>query len=108
MNYSYDEQERMAYISGNTQMAAGYAAMEDLETVLSDADLNLDRDISTQIEEIQTKAITDNCPDYEAYKQFFDDCFSRLDGHYPCPSVTSDHDRGVIFDAIDRGERTTE
>lgn len=40
----------------------------------------------------------------ESYKQFFYDCFLRLDGHYPCPSVTSDYDCAVIFNAIERGE----
>jgi hypothetical protein len=25
-------------------------------------------------------------------------------GHYPCPSVTSEHDKSVIFDAIRKGE----
>jgi len=40
----------------------------------------------------------------EAYREFFYDCFNYLAGHYPCPSVTSDHDKQVIFDAITRGE----
>ena len=39
----------------------------------------------------------------EAYKQFFEDCFERLAGHYPCPSVTSDYDKSVIFEAIEKG-----
>ena len=42
----------------------------------------------------------------DSYKEFFFDCFERLDGHYPCPSVTSDYDKGVIFEAIERGEST--
>ena len=41
---------------------------------------------------------------YSAYKDFFDDCFARLNAHYPCPSVTSDYDCSVIFDAIEKGE----
>jgi hypothetical protein len=101
---TFDELEREAYLAGNTQLAASYAAMEDLENVLNGADLVLDRSISTQIEEVQEKAIADNCPDYEEYKQFFYDCFERLGAHYPCPSVTSDYDKLVIFDAIEKGE----
>lgn len=40
----------------------------------------------------------------DSYKEFLYDCFERLNGHYPCPDVTSDYDKGVIFQAIERGE----
>lgn len=103
-----DELERAAYMAGDTSLAAGFAAINDLNNVLIDADLTLDRKIETQIEEKLDKALNDNCPDYAAYKQFFEDCFQRLDGHYPCASVTSDYDRSVIFNAIERGEGATE
>ena len=102
-----DELERAAYMAGDTSLAAGFAAIDDLNNVLIDADLTLDRMIETQIDEKLDKALNDNCPDYAAYKQFFKDCFQRLNGHYPCASVTSDYDRSVIFDAIERGEGTT-
>ena len=95
-----DELERAAYMAGDTSLAAGFAAIDDLNNVLIDADLTLDR----MIEEKLDKALNDNCPDYAAYKQFFEDCFQRLNGHYPCASVTSDYDCSVIFDAIERGE----
>jgi hypothetical protein len=101
---TFDELEREAYLAGNVQLAASYAAMEDLENVLDDADLVLDRSISTQMDEKHESTIADNCPDYEAYKQFFYDCFERLGAHYPCPEVTSDYDKLVIFDAIEKGE----
>ena len=42
--------------------------------------------------------------DYSAYKDFFNNCFGRLNAHYPCPEVTSDYDCSVIFDAIEKGE----
>ena len=42
--------------------------------------------------------------DYSAYKEFFNDCFARLDGRYPCPEVTSNYDCSVIFEAIEKGE----
>ena len=91
-----DELERAAYLAGNTSLAAGFAAIDDLENVLNE----LDRTIEIQLD----RAVNDNCPDYAAYKQFFEDCFQRLSGHYPCASVTSDYDCSVIFDAIERGE----
>ena len=103
-----NELERDAYMAGDTSLAAGFAAIEDLNNVLIDADLTLDRAIETQIEEKLDNAVNDNCPNYAAYKQFFEDCFQRLDGHYPCASVTSDYDRSVIFNAIERGEGATE
>lgn len=103
-----NELERDAYLAGDTSLAAGFAAIDDLNNVLIDADLTLDRTIETQIDEKLDKAVNDNCSDYAAYKQFFNDCFERLNGHYPCPSVTSNYDRSIIFDAIERGEGTTE
>ena len=39
-----------------------------------------------------------------AYVDFFFDCFRLLDGKYPAPSITSETDNQVIFDAIARGE----
>ena len=103
-----NELERAAYLAGDTSLAAGFAAIDDLNNVLNDADLTLDRMIETQIEEKLDKALNDNCPDYAAYKRFFEDCFERLDGHYPCASVTSDYDRSIIFETIKRGEGATE
>jgi len=103
---TYTELERAAYISGNTVLADAYAALERAETLEETLDaggIDVSLDLSPQIDDIQAKAIKDNCPDYEAYKQFFFDCFARLDAHYPCPEVTSDYDQSVIFDAIENG-----
>lgn len=88
------ELERAAYAAGDIEKAK----MIDLIQYLT-----------TQVETLQEK-IDDlendakNIFNHAEYKQFFDDCFSRLNGHYPCPSVTSDYDCSVIFDAIDKGE----
>lgn len=43
-------------------------------------------------------------PDYSRYVEFFNDCFARLNDHYPCPEVTSDYDCNIIFEAIENGE----
>lgn len=102
------ELERAAYLAGNISLAAGFAAIDDLDNVLIEADLTLDRMIEAQIEEKLDRAVNDNCPNYAAYKQFFEDCFERLNCHYPCASVTSEYDRSIIFDAIDRGEGIAE
>ena len=42
------------------------------------------------------------------YVTFFDECFQRLSGVYPCASVTSDYDKSIIFAAIERGEGVAE
>ena len=60
-------------------------------------------DVEIENESLQYKI--NDMPDYEEYKLFFEDCFSRLDGHYPCASVTSDYDKSIIFNAIDKGEQ---
>ena len=39
-----------------------------------------------------------------AYVEFFFDCFERLRGRHLIPSITSEADKQVIFDAIARGE----
>jgi hypothetical protein len=42
------------------------------------------------------------------YRDFFEACFHCLAGHYPAPSVTSDYDKSVIFNAIRKGEGADE
>ena len=93
------ERERLAYITGDTMTASMLADIDDL-----------DRECETLAEErdnAQEDSLTlwdnKNGP-AEAYKVFFFDCFERLAGHYPCPSVTSDYDKSVIFEAIEKGE----
>ena len=88
------EKARAAEFAGDDEKAALYAAVAEL----------------TEINEAQSEQLDDcrkyesDTADYPAYKQFFDDCFDQLTGHYPCPSVTSGYDCSVIFDAIQKGE----
>ena len=56
-------------------------------------------DAQGKIEELEASEVV-----LAAYEEFFKDCFSKLAGHYPCPAVTSDYDKSVIFDAITAGE----
>jgi hypothetical protein len=66
-------------------------------------------DLKKQVEDLKDVETLEQWENYngpaEAYKEFFHDCFKYLDGHYPSPSVTSDHDKRVIFDAITNGEQ---
>lgn len=100
------EAERLAYAE-RIAYAEGFAGTAELEA---------ERDaLARELEELEESAADDSLARWErdngpadAYKQFFEDCFERLAGHYPCPSVTSDYDQSVIFAAIERGEGGTD
>jgi len=85
-----EEQERAAYLAGNIVQASLLGSLIDAEE--REAELTAELEDDTQTEEL------------EALRQFFNDCFERLAGHYPCPSVFSDYDKSVIFKAIEQGE----
>lgn len=93
------EAERLAYSEGFTGTAELFARIAELEA---------ERDaLEEELDEARADSLTQwekNHGPAEAYKQFFEDCFERLAGHYPAPSVTSDYDQSVIFAAIERGE----
>ena len=91
-----EDLEREAYLSGDTAHADLLARIVELEDQLSDAQ-----------SDSLSKWEKNNGPAYE-YLQFFQDCFERLNGHYPCASVTSDYDKSIIYAAIERGEGVTE
>ena len=105
--YTNNDFERLAYIAGNAAMANVYAKAADFDAAEEniDADYLIDFTLQDQIDAKIAAAIAKQCPDYAQYKQFFEECFSRLNAHYPCPSVTSDYDQSVIFDAIEKGEQ---
>jgi hypothetical protein len=87
-----EARERRAYIDGNVDLAAALAEVVSLRERLKALD-----DVET-LKQWERK----NGPANE-YKQFFEGCFEHLAGHYPAPSVTSDYDKSVIFDAIAKG-----
>jgi hypothetical protein len=97
------EAERIAYSEGFTMAAELFAQIAQLEA---------ERDaLAEELEKVKDEAADDSLArwgnengDAEQYKQFFFDCFARLAGHYPAPSVSSDYDKGVIFEAIEKGE----
>ena len=88
------EKAAAAYCAGDTEKAELFDALADsLDLIEDQADKLKDLEKETNIR-----------ADYSAYKEFFENCFARLGGHYPCPEVTSDYDCSVIFDAIEKGE----
>ena len=95
-NVNFREAEQAAYTAGDTLKAKLLARIMDLEDELA---------------RVKYAAADDSLEAWEsdhgpasAYVDFFFDCFRLLDGKYPVPSVTSDADKQVIFDAIVRGE----
>lgn len=87
------EMERAAYISGDTRTADMLAAVMEGVVAIDAAD---DVETLAQWE-------NENGPASE-YRDFFTLCFDNLGAHYPCASITSDYDQGVIFQAIRLGE----
>ena len=87
-----EDLERDAYNDGDTVRAALIQAVIDLKKQVEELE-----DVET-LEQWEYKHGPAN-----QYREFFYECFEHLDGHYPCPSVTSDHDKRVIFDAITNG-----
>lgn len=94
-----EEQERAAYMAGDTRAAVLLGELEDTER---------ERDALT--EELEdTEVFTNELKqELEALRQFFGDCFDTLAAHYPAPYVFSDYDKSVIFDAIRKGEGVNE
>ena len=95
-NMNLSDAERAAYSSGDTLKAKLLARIMDLEE---------------ELERVKDDAADDSLTAWEsdhgpasAYVEFFFDCFRLLDGKYPVPSITSETDKQVIFDAIARGE----
>jgi len=95
-NASLREAEQAAYAAGDTLKAKLLARIMDLED---------------ELERVKEDAADNSLDAWEsdhgpasAYVEFFFDCFRLLDGKYPIPSITSETDKQVIFDAIVRGE----
>jgi len=107
LNLEPAEAERIAYAEGFTMAAELFARIAELEA---------ERDaLAEELEKVKDEAADDSLThwenengDAEQYKEFFFDCFQRLAGHYPAPSVSSDYDKSVIFAAIEKGEGVTE
>ena len=95
--------ERIAYSEGFTMAAELFARIAELEA---------ERDTLTEeLEAAQDAAAEDSLQSWENengnpddFKEFFYDCFARLAGHYPCPDISSDHDKSVIFESIEKGQ----
>lgn len=90
------EAERIAYAEGFTMAAELFARIADLE---AECDA-----LQAQLEDMPSeKERNRDAQDLEQLKEFFYDCFQQLPGNYPCPSWSSDYDKSVIFDAIEKG-----
>jgi len=95
-NLSADEAESLAYSEGYPGTARLFARIADLQKALGEA--------LAQLEEIPSeKERNKDAQDLENLKEFFFDCFNHLAGDYPCPSWSSDYDKNVIFETLDRG-----
>lgn len=98
MKHTNEELETLHHLAGDTTTASLYAKIIELEAEIADLENKLDEAKSDSLSAWENN----NGPAYD-YVQFFQSCFERLEGHYPCPSVTSDYDCSIIFNAIERG-----
>jgi hypothetical protein len=101
-----EELERAAYVDGDAKTAEMMARIIELEKE--------NEELEKENEELEEKIANDSLSEWnhcngdaEEYKDFFYDCFYRLNGHYVAPSISSDYDKSVIFEAIERGEGIT-
>lgn len=109
---THTDLERIAYANGDTQTAAMFAALADIETIedaLYSADLEFDWEkidggLVDAIDAIQTETLEKNAPDHDAYVSFFERCFKSLNSHWPCAKVTDDGLCNVLYEAIARGD----
>ena len=95
-NVNLREAEQAAYAVGDTLKAKLLARIMDLEDELARVECAAADDFLEAWE-------SDHGP-ASAYVEFFFDCFEHLRCKYPVPSITSETDKQVIFDAIARGE----
>ena len=93
--------ETQAYLDGNIELADALARIAELEAEVEALENAANNVVTLESWE------KNNGPAKEYY-EFFHDCFARLGAHYPCPEVTSDYDKSIIFNAIERGEEVTE
>ncbi len=89
------ELERAAYQSGDIEKAKMIDLIQHLTEQVETLQEKID-DLENDASKIYN---------HEEYKSFFETCFEFLNGHYSCPSVTSDYDCSVIYDAIQKGEQ---
>lgn len=104
-NLSLSERETLAYMSGDSTTADLLARLDDTQTAIEGLEEKLS-DVENDVESFK-KWEKRNGP-VSDYYDFFHECFARLDGRYPCPSVTNETDKAVIFEAIENGERVQE
>jgi len=97
-NLTIEEQEAAAYATGDTATAALLARIIEIEYLEKRVE-----ELEGQLDDAQS-TLNDQTVDFENYKGFFEGCFERLAKHYPCPSITSDYDKSVIFSAIEKSE----
>ena len=89
--------EIQAYLDGNIELADALARIAELEAEVEALE-NAAADVVT------LESWEKNNGPAKDYYDFFHECFERLGAHYPRPEVTSDYDKSVIFEAIERGE----
>ena len=98
-----DALEVKAYMNNDGVLSKAIATLSDIRLSMDECEIESLDDLKVKTKELESKVDTLES-ELASYKQFFDNCFESLGMHYPCPSVTSDYDCSVIFDAISKGQ----
>jgi len=102
-----EEQERAAYIAGDTRAADLLARADALDELEENTGEALE-DIPAILEAVDDLGgidkINREMEELRMLREFFNECFYCLCDRYPCPDVSNDSDKSVIFDAIRKGE----
>jgi len=101
LNLPATEAERIAYAEGFTMAAKLFARIAKLEAERDQLAEELEAAKDAAADSLERWKNEDGNPD--DFKEFFYDCFARLSGHYHAPDVSSDYDKSVIFEAIEKG-----
>ena len=102
-----EELERAAYVAGDAKTAELMARIIELMARIIELEKE-NEELEEMIADGSLSEWNHRNGDAEQYKDFFHDCFYRLNGQYVAPSILSDYDKSVIFAAIERGEGVAE
>lgn len=91
-----EDLERLLYAQGQTEVASLLGKIIEMQSTIDELQNELD-DLPSR------KQLDQDAQDLQYLKEFFYSCFDRLGAHYPCPEFSSDYDKSVIYEAIEKG-----
>lgn len=91
-----EDLERLLYAQGQTEVASLLGKIIEMQSTIDELQNKLD-DLPSEAQ------MNQDAQDLQYLKEFFYSCFDRLGSRYPCPEFSSDYDKGIIYEAIEKG-----